>query len=91
MVVGRILAANSNIRVLKQPRFVKVGAGQAIKATFRQLGVVGGVGKPANLIVDQYRLAKKGKVATIALGTPKGVLKYNADDFRKIIASFRWL
>ena len=91
VVVGRILAANSNIRVLKQPRFVKVGAGQAIKATFRQLGVVGGVGKPANLIVDQYRLSKKGKVATIALGGPKGVLKYNADDFRKIIASFRWL
>jgi len=91
VVVGRILQANSSIRILKQPRFVKVGGVKAIKSTFRQLGVVAGVGKPANLIVDQYRLAKKGKVATIALGSPKGVLKYNADDYRKIIASFRWL
>ena len=41
------------------------------------------------LIVDRYELTRGGHIATVDLGTPKGV--DNVDAYRMMIESFRWL
>jgi hypothetical protein len=46
-------------------------------------------GKQVLLIVDRYQLSKGPTVATVDLGTPKGV--DNVDAYRMMINSFRWL
>ena len=45
-------------------------------------------GKRVTLVVDRYELAKNGKLATVDLGTPRGV--DNVDGYRMMIESFRW-
>ncbi len=40
------------------------------------------------LIVDRYELATGGRLATVDLGTPKGV--DNVDAYRMMIESFSW-
>jgi hypothetical protein len=45
-------------------------------------------GKRVTLVVDRYELAKNGKVATVDLGTPRGV--DNVDGYRMMIESFTW-
>ena len=45
-------------------------------------------GKRVTLAVDRYELAKNGKLATVDLGTPRGV--DNVDGYRMMIESFRW-
>lgn len=63
----------------------------AVKAVYRTLSAPDQVtGKRVELIVDRYVLAGPGgRVATIDLGTPKGV--DNVDAYRMMIESFRWL
>jgi hypothetical protein len=45
-------------------------------------------GKSVRLVVDRYVYAHGGRVATLDLGTPKGV--DNVDAYRMISESFRW-
>jgi len=45
-------------------------------------------GKRVTLIVDRYVLSHAGKLATVDLGTAKGV--DNVDAYKMMIASFRW-
>jgi hypothetical protein len=45
-------------------------------------------GKRVTLVVDRYELARNGRLATVDLGTPRGV--DNVDGYRMMIESFRW-
>jgi hypothetical protein len=45
-------------------------------------------GKRVTLVVDRYELARNGKLATVDLGTPRGV--DNVDGYLMMIESFRW-
>jgi hypothetical protein len=68
---------------------VQLPGGQAIKATYTTQSAPDPVtGKRVLLIVDRYELAGPGRVATVDLGTPRGV--DNVDAYRKMIESFRW-
>ncbi|MDE3131519.1 MAG: hypothetical protein KGL16_10240 [Acidobacteriota bacterium] len=72
------------------PRLIKLGSGAAIKVVYTTRSAPSAVtGRRVKLIVDRYALARGGRVATIDLGTPKGV--DNVDAYRMMIASFRWL
>jgi hypothetical protein len=72
------------------PRSVRLKSGSAIKVSYQRQGPADPVtGKRTTLVVDRYELAKGGKVATVELGSPKGV--DNVDAYRMMIESFRWL
>src|SRR5207245_2101635 len=56
------------------PQNVALGQLRAVKAVYTTQSAVNSVtGKRVSLIVDRYELAQAGKVATVDLGTPKGV------------------
>ncbi len=70
-------------------RTVSLPAGPATKVTYSTLGAPNAVtGKRVELVVDRFVLARGGRVATVDLGTPKGV--DNVDAYRMMIRSFRW-
>jgi hypothetical protein len=46
-------------------------------------------GKRVTLVVNRYVVARGSRVATVDLGTPRGV--DNVDAYRMMIQSFRWL
>ena len=72
------------------PTAISVKSGPAVKASYRTRSAPNPVtGKQVMLIVDRYELGKGGKLATVDLGTPKGV--DNVDAYRMMINSFRWL
>ncbi|MEA2367558.1 MAG: hypothetical protein QOH38_276 [Thermoleophilaceae bacterium] len=59
------------------------------KVTYATLGAANPVtGKRLQLMVDRYVFKRAGKVATVDLGTPKGV--DNVDAYRMMSGSFRW-
>ena len=71
------------------PVSVTLGGQPAIKAVYTTQSAPNPVtGKRVTLIVDRYVLAGVGGVATIDLGTPRGV--DNVDAYRMMIESFRW-
>jgi hypothetical protein len=71
------------------PARIHLTAGEAIKSTYTTRSAPNPVtGKQVVLIVDRYELAGPGGLATIDLGTAKGV--DNVDAYRKMINSFRW-
>jgi hypothetical protein len=45
-------------------------------------------GRRVLLVVDRYVLANGGRIATVDLGTPRGV--DNVDAYKMMIQSFRW-
>jgi PsbP len=68
---------------------VQLPGGRAIKATYATQSAPDPVtGKRVLLLVDRYELAGTGRVATVDLGTPKGV--DNVDAYRRMIESFSW-
>jgi hypothetical protein len=72
------------------PHVVTLKSGPAIKATYTTESAPNPVtGKRVLLIVDRNELAHAGKRATVDLGTAKGV--DNADAYRMMSESFRWL
>jgi hypothetical protein len=74
----------------RPPEAVSVGSSPAVKAVYTTTSAPNPVtGKRVQLIVDRYELARGGRVATVDLGTPKGV--DNVDAYRMMIQSFRWL
>ncbi|MBV8998545.1 MAG: hypothetical protein JO304_05770 [Solirubrobacterales bacterium] len=74
----------------RPPTAVAIGSSPAVKAVYTTESAPNPVtGKRVLLIVDRYELAHAGRVATVDLGTPKGV--DNVDAYRMMIESFRWL
>lgn len=74
----------------RPPTPIRLGSGPAVKAVYTTESAPNPVtGKRVMLIVDRYELAARGRVATVDLGTPKGV--DNVDAYRMMIESFRWL
>ncbi len=72
------------------PQVVKLGSGSAVKVVYTtKSGPNPVTGKRVKLVVDRYELSNGGRVATVDLGTPKGV--DNVDAYRMMIQSFRWL
>ena len=71
------------------PTTVTLGGRKAITAVYKTQSEPNPVtGKRVTLIVDRYVLAGSGRVATVDLGTPRGV--DNVDAYRMMIESFRW-
>jgi hypothetical protein len=72
------------------PQTVNLRSGAAIKVVYTTQSAPNPVtGKRVKLVVDRYELANGGRVATVDLGTPKGV--DNVDAYRMMIESFLWL
>ena len=72
------------------PTAISVKSGPAVKASYSTRSAPNPVtGKQVLLIVDRYELGKGPKLATVDLGTPKGV--DNVDAYRMMINSFRWV
>jgi hypothetical protein len=68
---------------------VPARGGRAVKVSYTTLGAANPVtGKRLQLVVDRYAFARSGRVATVDLGTPKGV--DNVDAYRMMSRSFRW-
>jgi hypothetical protein len=71
------------------PRTITINGSQAVTSTYTTKSATDPVtGRGVLLIVDRYVLYRKGRVATIDLGTPRGV--DNVDAYRMMIRSFRW-
>jgi len=70
--------------------FALPASSTAVKAVYTTQSAPDPVtGKRVKLIVDRYELTRGGHIATVDLGTPKGV--DNVDAYRMMIESFRWL
>jgi hypothetical protein len=81
-------AASPSLRA-SSPVVVRVAGAPAIKASYTTTSAPNPVtGKRVELIVDRYGLSHAGRVATVDLGTAKGV--DNIDAYRMMIGSFRW-
>lgn len=71
------------------PQAVTLKSGPAVKVTYSTQSAPNPVtGKRVTLVVDRYVLSHASKVATVDLGTAKGV--DNVDAYKMMIASFRW-
>lgn len=71
------------------PHAVTISGSPAVKSFYTTESAPNPVtGKRVQLIVDRYELSHAGRVATVDLGTAKGV--DNVDAYRMMIASFRW-
>jgi hypothetical protein len=71
------------------PAPITLRSGPAIKVTYTTESAPNPVtGKRVTLLVDRYALSHSGRVATVDLGTPRGV--DNVDAYKKMIASFTW-
>jgi hypothetical protein len=86
--LAKLKSSDPSVRAGK-PQAVTVNGAPVIKVTYTKQSVPDPVtGKRLTLVVDRYQYAKGGKVATLDLGTPKGV--DNVDAFRMISEGFRW-
>jgi len=71
------------------PTIVTIGANRVVKAVYTTKSQPNPVtGKRVTLVVDRYELGHAGRIATVDLGTPKGV--DNVDAYRMMIESFHW-
>jgi hypothetical protein len=68
---------------------IAIAGAPVVKASYTTVSAPSPVtGKRVRLLVDRYVFAHAGKVATLDLGTPRGV--DNVDAYRMISESFRW-
>jgi hypothetical protein len=73
----------------RPPGVIRLGAQLAVKAAYTTLSTRNPVtGRRVLLVVDRYVLGHAGRIATVDLGTPRGV--DNVDAYRQMIHSFRW-
>lgn len=71
------------------PRSLQLGTQPAVAAVYTTQSAKDPVtGRRVLLVVDRYVLGHGGRIATVDLGTPRGV--DNVDAYRKMIHSFRW-
>lgn len=85
----KLKRSSPSLVVVAQPKQMSIKGTQVIKSTYSTQSAPNSVtGKRVLLIVDRYQLARGGRVATVDLGTPKGV--DNVDAYRLMIESFKW-
>jgi hypothetical protein len=83
--VSAKLGANKNVKIIKKPRDVTVGGHRAVVTTLE------GKKSKKPLVLTQYKFGKRKKIVTVLLATAGKFSKDNADDYRRIASSFRWL
>ena len=87
--VRRELGGLSGTTVTIAPHPVRLGATNAVEATYRTTSAPNPVtGKRVTLTVDRYEIGRGSRRATVDLGTPVGV--DNVDAYRLMIQSFTW-
>ncbi len=87
--LSQLRAADPTIVLSGAPQRVSVDGSPVVKLSYTRLSKADPVsGKRLALTIDRYEYARAGKVATVDLGTPKGV--DNVDAYRMISRSFRW-
>lgn len=87
--LGRLRTTDPTVQA-SPPHQLTLKAVPVVKASYsRQSPPDPVTGKKLTLLVERYELARRGKVATVELSTPKGV--DNVDAYRMVIESFRWL
>jgi hypothetical protein len=87
--LARLKQSNRSLAVTSPPAEVRIKGTPAIKSGYSTRSAPNPVtGRRVTLLVDRYQLASNGKVATVDLGTPKGV--DNVDAYRLMIESFKW-
>jgi hypothetical protein len=75
--------------VAGKPQTLSLKAGPAVKVSYSTQSAPNPVtGKRVTLLVDRYEYSHAGKVATVDLGTAKGV--DNVDAYKMISQSFQW-
>ena len=85
----RTLRASSPALSFTAPKTIQLPAGPAVGTTYTTQSAPNAVtGKRVTLVVDRYQLHRGTTVATVDLGTPKGV--DNVDAYKMMIRSFRW-
>jgi hypothetical protein len=86
--LAKLKAKSPSLRA-STPTALKVAGKQAVKVVYTTQSAPNPVtGKRVTLMVDRYEFARGGRVATVDLGTPKGV--DNVDAYRMMSRSFRW-
>jgi hypothetical protein len=86
--IARLKAATPSL-TSSAPRPIQLKSGPAIKVTYQTQSAPNPVtNKRVLLMVDRYELAHNGKVATVDLGTPRGV--DNVDAYKMMVNSFKW-
>src|SRR3954451_10202315 len=88
-VGSRPAAKPSGAKVVSPAKPVTLKGRKLVKTVYTTTSKPNPVtGLRAQLTVDRYELARSGRVATVDLGTPKGV--DNVDAYRLMIESFKW-
>ncbi len=86
--LNKLRAASPSLQA-GTPQAVTLKSGPAVKVSYSTQSAPNPVtGKRVTLVVDRYVLSHASKVATVDLGTAKGV--DNVDAYKMMIASFRW-
>jgi hypothetical protein len=86
----RVQLGRQDFRIVVPPKEVKLNGRPVIKATLSERREKPGGGR-ALILIDTYRMANKGRTATVNISCPQGVYKPNKDAFTKMAESFRWL
>ena len=87
--LAKLKRSDRSLVVTSRPTQATIAGNAIIKSGYSTRSAPNPVtGKRVTLLVDRYQLAAKGKVATVDLGTPKGV--DNVDAYRLMIESFKW-
>jgi hypothetical protein len=75
--------------ITSAPAAMTIHGQRAVKVVYTTQSLPNAVtGKRVTLTVDRYYVARRGRLATVDLGTPVGV--DNVDAYRLMIESFRW-
>ena len=84
----RLRSSNRSL-TFTAPTAIRLPAGAAVKATYTTESTPNAVtGKRVTLIVDRYEFIHGHDLATVDLGTPRGV--DNVDAYRLMVTSFTW-
>lgn len=83
-------SSQRSVTVTKPAISVSIHAAPVLVMSYSAMSAPNPVtGKPVELLVDRYVFSRGGRVATVDLGTPRGV--DNVDAYRMMSRSFRWL
>jgi len=81
--VNAVIGKNKALTIVEPPRTENIGGTAGVVDRVRNT--------KRNIVLFQYHFGKSKKTVAINLGTPDAVADDNADDFRRIASSFRWL
>ena len=87
--LARLRRSTRSLALTSAPKRVAIKGNQVVKSGYSTQSAPNPVtGKRVTLLVDRYQLGAGGKMATVDLGTPRGV--DNVDAYRLMIESFKW-